>query len=468
MPDQTAAALSVAGSAILDISISSADRAVLRRLAAEVAELAARPIEAAKRELWYQHNALAPTRPLVFCDPENGWNEIFPQRDLECTGELARTWEMRLRKEVFWGAEMRDDRVAERIFVVPYVFEETDWGLHETKHGGEDGGSYVWDAPVRSYADDLPRLRFPAIEVDQGATARMVATAAETLGDLLDVQLRGSWWWSLGMTWTLIRLRGLEQFMLDMLDDPEGLHRIMAFLRDGNLARLDFLEEHGLLSLNNDGTYVGSGGFGWSRELPGARLRGQGPADRHVGIRRVARDGRRLALDVRRVRPAVPDPDPRAVRAELLWLLRATRQALGLRRPDSPAAARLRLGLGQRTGHGRATRRPLHLLLEASPRRPRQPPLRRGRRPLVRPGDASDDPRLPSRGDHEGQPHDRERPPAGRPLGRDSPRGERGANLTTDPFPRGKGHDSEKPSGGMGALSLLARVPLPLSLWEMG
>lgn len=275
MTDQSAATLSVAGSAALDLSISPADRAVLRRLAAEVAELAARPLETEKRELWYQHNGLAPTRPLVFCDPENGWNEIIRQVDLECSGELARAWEMRLRKEVFWGAEMRDDRVVDGIFVVPYVFEESDWGLHETKHGGEDGGSYVWDAPVRSYADDLPRLRFPTIEVDHAATARMVATAAEIFGDLLDVQLRGGWWWSLGMTWTLIKLRGLEQFMLDMLDDAEGLHRIMAFLRDGNLARLDYLEENGLLSLNNDGAYVGSGGFGWSRELPAPDFEGK-------------------------------------------------------------------------------------------------------------------------------------------------------------------------------------------------
>jgi hypothetical protein len=39
-------------------------------------------------------------------------------------------------------------------------------------------------------------------------------------------------------------------------------------LRDGHLAKLEFLERNGLLSLNNDGTYVGSGGFGWTRELP--------------------------------------------------------------------------------------------------------------------------------------------------------------------------------------------------------
>jgi hypothetical protein len=42
----------------------------------------------------------------------------------------------------------------------------------------------------------------------------------------------------------------------------------LAILRDGHLAKLDYLEREGLLSLNNDGTYVGSGGFGWSHELP--------------------------------------------------------------------------------------------------------------------------------------------------------------------------------------------------------
>ena len=58
--------------------ISESDGQILRALAAEVAELAARPIENEKRDLWYRHNALEATRPLIFCDPENGWNEIFP------------------------------------------------------------------------------------------------------------------------------------------------------------------------------------------------------------------------------------------------------------------------------------------------------------------------------------------------------------------------------------------------------
>ena len=276
MTDQTVAGAVAAGaSEVLTIAVSASDRAVLRDLALGVAELAARPIEAEKRDLWYRHNALLTTRPLVFCDPENGWNEIIRPSDLVCEGDLARQWEMRLRKELFWGARMCDDRVVEACFPVPHVYSESDWGLHETRLGGDHGGSYTWDAPVKDIAADLPRLRFPTITLDQDATDRLFALAEDVVGDILPVIRRTAWWWTLGMTWTLIRLRGLSQIMYDMVDDPANLHRLMAFLRAGHLARLDALETGGLLTLNNDGAYVGSGGFGWSHELPAADFAGR-------------------------------------------------------------------------------------------------------------------------------------------------------------------------------------------------
>ncbi len=62
--------------------------------------------------------------------------------------------------------------------------------------------------------------------------------------------------------------------MFDMIDNPELVHRIMAFERDAYLSMLDTLETDGLLSFNSDGAYVGSGGYGWSDELPGARFDG--------------------------------------------------------------------------------------------------------------------------------------------------------------------------------------------------
>ena len=265
--DHTVATQSTGGTQATSLAISPAERAVLRNLVTQVAELAARPIEQEKRDLWYRHNALEPTRPVIFCDPEGSWKEIIPADTLACTGALARGWEFLLRREIFWGSEMCDDRVIMPTFDVAHVYTESDWGMASVKIGGQEGGSYVWEAPLQSY-EDLDKLRFPQISVDHEATERVLALAHDTLGDLLKVRLKNPWWWTLGMTWTLIDLRGLQQMMLDMLDHPDELHRLMAFLRDGHLARLDFLQQNGLLSLNTDGAYVGSGGFGWTHELP--------------------------------------------------------------------------------------------------------------------------------------------------------------------------------------------------------
>ena len=70
------------------------------------------------------------------------------------------------------------------------------------------------------------------------------------------------------MTWEFIKLRGLENFMIDMIIYPEWVHRMMDFLCKSFHKRLDFLEENSLLSLNSEGSYVGSGGFGWTDQLP--------------------------------------------------------------------------------------------------------------------------------------------------------------------------------------------------------
>ena len=243
------------------------DREVLRRLAAEVAEIAARPAEAEKRELWYRLNALQDVRPLVFCSPENGWGEIILQEHLECETAHSRNWEFHLRQEIFWGNEMADDRVVTGTFDVGYGHTQSDWGVQETYTHGANGGSYVWDAPVKDLGD-LSHLRFPVIEVDYAANERLLNFARETFGDLLSVRQHQIWCCSVGLTWPLVRLRGLEQVLMDMSLEPDGLKALMAFLRDGHMALLQSVENQGLLHLNNAGDYVGSGGWGWSHELP--------------------------------------------------------------------------------------------------------------------------------------------------------------------------------------------------------
>lgn len=243
------------------------DVQILRRLAQRVAALAALPREAEKKQWWYAHNALQPTRPLVFCDPENGWHEIIRADHLECEHPQAREWEFRLRQEIFWAQEMQDDRVTQPYFEVSHIYTQSGWGLNPVYQGGVQGGAYAWDAPLKDYSD-LCKLHFPQITIHPAETAQLVSLAQEVFDGILTVRLITRWWWSLGMTRTLVDLRGLEQMLYDMTDAPDGLHRLMALLRDGHLALLDWLQENRLLCLNNDGAYVGSGGFGWTHELP--------------------------------------------------------------------------------------------------------------------------------------------------------------------------------------------------------
>jgi hypothetical protein len=210
---------------------------------------------------------------LIFCDPENGWNEIIPAQQLECSNDLARQWEMHLRKEIFWGSQMKDDYTIQSYFDVGHVHQEIDWGLKETRIGGEDGGAYTWDAPIKTERD-LDRLRPPEINVDHEATEELMSVADDAFGDLLKVRAKTQWWWTLGLTRVLAELRGLQQIMFDVYDNPDLIHRTMAILRDGTLAMLDYLEEAGLLSANDDGTYVGSGGLGWSNDLSSVQADG--------------------------------------------------------------------------------------------------------------------------------------------------------------------------------------------------
>lgn len=241
---------------------------VLRDLATKVAEIAARPEEEKKAKLWTDHNDLKTTEPVVFVDPENGWNEIVTVDQLQCSDPLARVWEMQLRKLIYWADNMKDDKVIEKYFDVPYSFETNGWGVELQKHGGENNGAYKVKPAIEEYEDDFEKVHYPEITIDWEESKTVMELAEYIFGGILEVRRKHTWWWTLGMTWEFINLRGLDNFMLDLMWDQEWVHKLMKLLSDGTMKRLDFLEANGLLASNTEGTYVGSGGFGWTNELP--------------------------------------------------------------------------------------------------------------------------------------------------------------------------------------------------------
>jgi hypothetical protein len=249
-----------------EVVATAREREILVGLAQDIARLSRRPREKELRNLWRRHNDLKPTRPLVVCDPENGWNEIIPETQLECTSRLTKHWEMALRKDVYWGEHVQDDRPIEPVFRIGYTCADSGFGVEERYVHTEKGGSYTW-VPAISHRRDLEKLHFQCLEVDRETTERAVVLARDIFGDLLDVRTAGAWWWSLGMTTDLVVLRGMEQVMIDMIDEPHFVHDLMEFLTENTLSKLHFLEVNGLLTPNTD-SYLPPGGFGYTDELP--------------------------------------------------------------------------------------------------------------------------------------------------------------------------------------------------------
>ena len=249
-------------------TVSQKDRDILRPLAGRVREIAELPEMAVRRRILTNHNDLKPERPVILCYPEGAWSEILPASSMQCENAQLRDWEMALRMQLYWWDHLRDDSAIEPYFNLNWRITVGNYGVEIPYEHGADRGSYHWTPPLADIENSFVTLKPAVHSVDREGTQADLDLANHIFGDLLPSRIRGKHWWTSGLTWEAIKLVGLETLMLAPYDQPEGLHRLMAFLRDQHIAFLDWLEAEGLLNLCNESDYTGSGGAAYTRELP--------------------------------------------------------------------------------------------------------------------------------------------------------------------------------------------------------
>jgi hypothetical protein len=248
---------------------------LLRRLAERKAEIAQDPVNLERSELWYKLDAGTDGRPMILAEAGGVRDQVPPLPDsiLECEDSWARQIEKALRFEIYQFDVLRDDHVVEPYINTNWKVQVSDYGVQVVQHTSDNEGTMGarrWDPPIRDLDKDFDKLRPRTYSVDREATYSEKERMEKVFGSILRVRLRGAFWWTMGMTWTAIDLIGLENLMLCMFDNPEGLHRLMTFLRDDHLAYAEWLEQEELLSPNNENDYIGSGSMGYTRDLPGA------------------------------------------------------------------------------------------------------------------------------------------------------------------------------------------------------
>ncbi|MGI6777796.1 MAG: hypothetical protein ACOX7R_07165 [Acetivibrionales bacterium] len=244
------------------------DKAILRKLATQYAEIAALPIQQETKRQWYALHRLKPERPMFMID-ELPWNEmnVDDELTLQCENMFYKEIEMNLRRQLYRWKHFRDDFVYEPIIYIPKIINgviipKNSAGIYEVSGAIPDLGikineetrSFEKENMVQAhlYADqiqteeDLQKITAPDIYLDIEETNERAEMAHDALDGILDVCMDG--YTPYFSPWDYIVMwRGLERVIYDMVDRPEFMHKTINHVTNVYLDMLNQLEEKGLL-----------------------------------------------------------------------------------------------------------------------------------------------------------------------------------------------------------------------------
>ena len=255
------------------LDFPSADVRVLRELAQRYAEIAALPAQQAGKLRWQRLNDLEPERPLLWTN-EVCWNEMDHDGSLRlrCVNEVCQRIETELRRTLYQWEHFPGDMIVEPVFYSPLIIENSGFGISpEADVAVTDQTSEIASRRFHNQIrteEDLEKIRAPQISYDAGRTEEFRTAYRRLLEGILPVEKRGSpgFWFA---PWDdIVFWMGAEEVLMGLATRPQFMHRIIRRLTDVYLGGLAQFERLNLLSLNTCNLRVGSGAYGYTKQLP--------------------------------------------------------------------------------------------------------------------------------------------------------------------------------------------------------
>ena len=260
-----------------EIRLHARDKAVLRALAGEVAEIAALPVHEEKAALWRRLNDLDSARPMVWVN-EICWNEmnVGDELTLRTRHPWAQDQERGLRRLLYQWRHLPGDMIVDGFLTCPLAIHSTDFGIIEDVDTIKmDETSDICSRHFKiliKEPEDIQKIRMPVVTHDEKATEIRYQAMCEVYDGIMPVRKSGQThiWFT---PWDyLIRWWGVQEAMLDIIARPDMVHAAVDRMVDAWMAELDQFVEQNLLSLDCNNTRVGSGGYGYVSALPGPRF----------------------------------------------------------------------------------------------------------------------------------------------------------------------------------------------------
>ncbi len=246
----------------------------MRRLGQEIARIAALPVHKEKARLWTRLNDLKSERPMVWIN-EIPWHEMNVNDELtiQTSNPWARELEQKLRREIYQWNHMPGDMIVSDYLECPLAFHSTDFGIVEDVDiARTDEKSEIYSRHFNvqiKEPEDIEKIKMPRVTHFERTTNVVFDTMTELFKNIMPVRKTGQThiWFT---PWDyLIRWWGIEEAMTDLILRPDMVNAAVERMTDAWICELDQLVEQNLLSLDNNNTRIGSGGYGHTSELPG-------------------------------------------------------------------------------------------------------------------------------------------------------------------------------------------------------
>lgn len=265
------------------MSINTKDRSILRELGTQVAEIAALPVQQETIASWKALNGLNPERGMVMLD-QISWHEMNVDDELTLQTEdgFCRGIENQLRMTLYRWKHMRADMVVQPFINVSKSIGGAGFGvsvIQETAaldpRNGVVGHRYI---DQMSTEEDIMKIKMPTVTHNEEGTKQTEERAHEIFDGILDVHTQGS---IPGFApWdSIVMWRSPNNMILDLVDRPDFMHKIIGRLTDGYISMLDQLEEQGLLGYEQSTIHC-SGAF--TDELPASGFDQESPRSKDL------------------------------------------------------------------------------------------------------------------------------------------------------------------------------------------
>ena len=229
----------------------SKDFLILRELGLKLAEIAALPVQAEKKNMWRALNDLKPVRPMVYLD-QLPWHELNENNELTliCEDDFLRSVELEIRKILYRWNHFPADMVVENRIDIPKTVHGLLYGadIDEETLSIDSKNDIVSHKYVDqcSTLEELDQIKLDKIWVDEDLDKRHLEICQEIFDGIMPVRLSGIC--IHGGVWDRIsQMRPAENILIDLIDRPEFTRQVVEKFRDLTMSAIDQCEALGLL-----------------------------------------------------------------------------------------------------------------------------------------------------------------------------------------------------------------------------